>query len=124
VRFELCVELVEHDAGLDAGPALLNVQLQNASQVFRCIDDKACANRLSRLRCSAPAQRQRTALSGADSDDVDEVVTCARENDPSRLDLIDAGVGGIQRTGDPVEADFPAGLALQFSAKVVQRFSS
>ena len=36
---------------------------------------------------------------------------------PSGLDLIDAGVGGIERAGDRVEADFAFDLAFEFSLK-------
>ena len=59
--FELRVQLVEHDARLDARPALRDVHFEHAVEVLRRVDLKAGADRLAGLRRAAAAHRQRTA---------------------------------------------------------------
>jgi hypothetical protein len=52
------VQIIEHDAGLDAGPALLDVHLEQAIEILRRIDDESRADGLSRLRRAAATHRQ------------------------------------------------------------------
>ena len=59
---ELRVQLVEDDAGLDARPALFDVQLQDAVEILRRVDDDAGADGLAGLRRAAAPQRERAAM--------------------------------------------------------------
>ena len=54
------VQLVEHDARLDAGPRAVDVQLEHRLQIPRRVDDEAGADGLAGLRRAAAAQRDRT----------------------------------------------------------------
>jgi hypothetical protein len=40
VRLELAVEIVEHDAGLDRHAPALDVEIQDAREVLRAVDDE------------------------------------------------------------------------------------
>ena len=46
-------------------------------------------------------------------DDADDILAILGNHHAQRPDLIDAGVGGIERAGDRVEADFALDLALR-----------
>ena len=84
----------------------LGSHLEQAIEVLGRVDDQAAADRLAGLRRAAAAHRERAAKSRAELDDRDEVVLRPRNDDPDRLELIDAGVGGVERARDRVEADF------------------
>ncbi len=105
-RRELRVQLIEHDARLDARPALLRVHFEHAVVIFRGIDLNAFADRLPGLRRAAAAHGDGTAEAPADLDDADDILARLRNHDAQRPDLIDAGVGRIERARDRVEADF------------------
>ena len=117
--FEPGVQLVEDDPRLDARPALADVQLQNAVEILRRVHDDAGADGLAGLRRASAPHRQRTAMRGADPDDADQVFPGPGEDDAPRLDLVDAGVGGIQRAGDAIETDLPGQLVLEIAAEIV-----
>ena len=55
--FELPVEVVEHDARLDHAGAVLDVERDDAVQVFGEIDDDAVIDGLAALRGAAAARR-------------------------------------------------------------------
>jgi hypothetical protein len=97
VSFELRVQFIEHDARFDAGPPLLDVQFEDMIEIFRRVDDEAGANRLPRLRRPSAAHRHRTAMLRTSADDADQIVPRARKDDPPGLNLVDAGVSGIER---------------------------
>ena len=50
----------------------------------------------------------------ADLKRADDVLASLGNHHAQRPDLVDAGVGGIERAGDCVEADFALDLALEF----------
>jgi len=77
------------------------------------------ADRLSGLRCTASAHRERAAEAAADLDGPNDVVAVIHNDDAEWLDLIDTGVGRIQRAGDAVEANFTLDVALELAT---QRF--
>ena len=65
VRLQMRVQFIQHDARLDAHPALGGIQFQNAVVIFRGVDLKAFADRLAGLRSASSAHRQRaTKLAG------------------------------------------------------------
>ena len=103
---ELRVQFVEDDAGLDARPALLGVHFENAVVVFRNIDADAFADGLAGLRGAAAAHRDGAAKAATDFEDGKDVFARFWNDDAERFDLINAGVGGIERAGNLVEADF------------------
>ena len=119
VRLQLRVQLVEHDARLDARPALGDVHLEDAVEVLRGVDDEAGADRLAGLRRAAAARRDRDAVAAGDLDRPDDVLARARDDDAERLDLIDAGVGGIERARDGIESDFAFDRALKVEPESV-----
>jgi hypothetical protein len=66
MRFELAVEVVEHDAGLDHAAAVLNVEREQAVEVFGKIDDDAVVDGLAALRGAAAARGDDPAAVPAD----------------------------------------------------------
>ena len=71
VRPQAGVELVEHDARLDACPAFLDVHIEHRVQILRGVHHQAGADGLAALGRAAPAQRDRAPEAGADADDGD-----------------------------------------------------
>jgi len=70
------------------------------------VSNEAAADGLTGLRGAPAAQRQRAAELVAEAHRGDDVVTIAGHDHAERFDLIDAGVGGIKRASDAIEADF------------------
>jgi hypothetical protein len=91
------VQLVQYDARLDADPALSRVHLEDAVEVLRRVDNEAAADRLPGLRRATAPHRQRTAVFRADGHRLDHIVPGFGDDHAERLDLVDAGVGGIER---------------------------
>ena len=60
--FELAVEVVEHDAGLDHAGAVFDVEREDAVQVLGEIDDDPVVDGLAALRGAAAARGDDQAL--------------------------------------------------------------
>ena len=97
VRAQRRVQLVEHHAGLDARPSLVGIDLEDAIQVLRGVEHEAGADRLAGLRRAAASRRDRHAVPRGDLDGAHHRLGRSRDDDAERLDLVDAGVGRIQR---------------------------
>ena len=55
---------------------------------------------------------------GTKLDDTNQIVARSREHDALRFDLVDAGVGRIERTGNAIETNLAAGLLLEIPMEV------
>ena len=119
VRREMRVQLVEHDAGLDARPPLGRVDLQHPVEEPGGIELQPRADGLTRLRSAAPAGGDRHPVPAGDLDGAQHVVAVADDHHPGRFDLIDAGVGGVQDATDPVEAHLAVDGRLQIALQAV-----
>ena len=104
-RSQVGVEIVEHDAGLDARPAFVGVDLEDAIQVLRRVEHQAGADRLAGLRRAAAARRDRRAVLRRQFHHARHVLGRAWHDHADRLDLVDAGVGRVQRARDAIESD-------------------
>ena len=109
------VQLVEHDARLDARPPLRRVHLEQPVEVLRGVDDDAAADGLTRLRSAAAPHRQRAAMTAAGGHRTHDVFARLDHHHAERLDLIHAGIGGIERTGDGVEPHLALDVALELA---------
>ena len=109
------IQFVEHDARLHADPALFDIEFEDLVVIFRSVDLQARADGLAGLRGAAAAQRDGAAKLAGDAHDADQVFARFGDHDAEGLDLIDAGVGGIEGAGDGVEADFAFDLRFQFA---------
>src|SRR5687768_12817700 len=56
-------------------------------------------------------------MARGDGDRADDIVTRARHNDGERLDLINAGVGGIERTRYPIEPDLAVNRRFEIASQ-------
>ena len=74
MRTQFGVQFVEHNARLDAHPALGDVQLEDAVQVFRRVGDQARSDGLSSLGRAAAAHGQGATVFRADSHQPDQGV--------------------------------------------------
>ena len=111
------VEVVENAARLDADPALARIDLEDAAEVFREVEDDAGADGLSGLRGAAAARRDRHAELRTRLDRRRDVRLRLRHDDAERHDLINARVGGVQRPADAIEADFALETRLEKGLK-------
>ena len=75
------VQLVQHDARLDARPALRGVHLQKPVEVLRRVNDDAAADRLAGLGRAASSHRQRAPVFPTGCDDPDDVVARLHDHD-------------------------------------------
>ena len=116
---QLRVQLIQHDARLDAHPALFRVHFEHAVEVFRDVDLQAGRRSPARLRRAAAAQGDRTAEAPADLERAQNVLAMPGDHHAQRLDLVDAGVGGIERAGDGVEADLAFDGAFELAPQSV-----
>ena len=97
-RRKLRVQLVEHHARLDARPALASAFTSRTRLiVLRRVDLNALSDGLSGLRRAASAHGEGAAEAAADFDGADDIFAILGNDHAQRPDLIDAGVGGIER---------------------------
>ena len=99
------VQVVEHHAGFDPRPSLVRVDLDHPVQILRGVEHEAGADRLAGLRGAAAPRRERDAMSGGDRNGANHRLGGLGNDDAQRLDLVDAGVGGVKRARNLVEAD-------------------
>ncbi len=102
------VQLVEHDARLDPCPALVPVDLEDAVQIFRGIEDETGTDGLPGLRRAATSRGNGHTVPRGNLHRPHHIVWCPGNDEPERFDLIDAGVGGVERARDPIETDLAA----------------
>ena len=104
VRGEVVVELVENNAGLGARPALLGVHLDHVPHVLGEVHDHGLAHRLARQAGAAAPGQHGHAVAVGGLDHGYHVLGVTGQHHAHRLDLVDAGVGGVQQARHLVEA--------------------
>src|ERR1051325_2962483 len=118
---QMPVQLVEHHTRFDPGPALGHVDFDDAVEIFRRVELNAGADRLPRLRRAAAPRGNRRPMLPGDLDRADDILARARDHDPDRLDLIDAGIRRVQRAGDGIETNFALDLLAQLALESLPR---
>ena len=108
---ELTVQLVQHDAGLDPGPAFFPVDLDDLVQVLAEIGDYGVVDRLARQAGAAGPGQHRHAVVAGHLHYSQNVVLVPGNHHTHRLHLVDAGVGAVEHSGKWVETHL-AGDAL------------
>ena len=115
------VELVEHHPRLDPGPALGDVQFEDAIEILRRVELQPGADGLARLRRAAAARRDRHTVPARGLHRPHDIVPGPGDDDAERHDLIDAGVSGVEGARDAVEPDFALDLFLELLLKGARR---
>ena len=95
VGFELCVEMVQHQPGLHRHGALLDVEIDDAAQVFAEVDHQTGTHGLSTLAGAAAARHDGHIQFAADAQGGDHIVVAARHQHRQRQALVDRGVRGV-----------------------------
>ena len=113
VRLELTIEIVKHDPGLDRAALALDVEIQNAGQVFRAVHHQRLADGLPRLRGAAAARQHAHAVGAGNADRALGLFDGLGRDHAQRHDLIMRGVGRIAPAGEAVEPYFTTQLGLQ-----------
>ena len=101
---QLAIELVEHDARLDRAAAFGGIELDDAVEMRRAVDDERRVDRLARLGRSAAARRHRHAFGAANRDRPFGLLHRARRHHAERRHLVMGRVGGVAPAGEGVEA--------------------
>ena len=114
---ELPVEVVEHDARLDHARAVLDVERDDAVEVFGEVDDDAVIDGLAALRGAAAARRDDPPVVAGDRQRPQRLVHGPGNHDPGGHDLIERGVGGIAAAVERVEEDVAGDLPGQTRGK-------
>ena len=113
VRLELAVEIVEHDARLDRAAGALDVEIEDARQIFRAIDDQRFADRLPGLRRSAAARQHGRTLAARNRYRPIGFFDGARRDHAHRHDLVVGRVGGVAAARKTVELNLAGQFGLQ-----------
>ena len=113
VGFELAVEIVEHDAGLDRAAPVLDVEIDDAGEIFGAVDDQPLAHRLPALRGAAAAGQQLHALCPGNSYRPFGFFYRAGGDHAEGHDLVMGGVGGVAAAGKAVELHIARQFGLQ-----------
>ena len=87
------VQFVEDDARFDPDGAIRPREIDDAVEVLGRIELQPGADGLSCLRCAAASRRDGNAVSRGDLHRADDILARLRNDDPERLNLVDAGVG-------------------------------
>ena len=113
MRLELAIEIVEHDAGLDRATRALDVEIEDAGEVFGTIHHQRFADRLPGLRSSAAARQHADAFGTGNADRPLGFLDRARGDHADRHDLVMRGVGRVTAAGETVELHLAAQFGLQ-----------
>ena len=108
VGLERGVELVLDHPGLDAHPAVLDVDVEDGVHVPRDVDHQAVGERLAVGAGAAPARREHhlaMRLASGQAGDALEVLAVARAQHGLGQALVDGVVGGEHRAGGEVRGD-------------------
>ena len=108
VGFKLPVEIVEHDAGLHRAAGALDVEIEDAGEVFRAVHHQRLADRLTGLRGAAAARQHADAVGAGKLNCPLGLLHGARHHHADRHDLVMRGVGGIAPAREAVETHLPA----------------
>ena len=120
-RAQLRVQVVKHHAGFHARPPLVGVDLEDPVQVLRRIEHQSRANGLTGLRGAAASGRDRHTMPRSDVHRVHYRFGRAREDHAQRLDLIDAGVGRVERARDAIEPHLTVDGGFKFALEGYHR---
>ena len=102
--FEVAVELVEHDAGLDHAAPSRNVELNDAVEIFGAVDDEGAIDGLAALGGAAAARQHGHAFLARQRNGALGLRDRARRHHPDRHDLVMGGVGCIAAAREAIEA--------------------
>ncbi len=111
--FELPVEIVEDNAGLDHAAPAGDIEFQQAIEILRAIDHERFIDRLPALRCSAPARENADALGPCERDSAFGLRDRARQNETERHDLVVRGVGRVTAAAKGIEVNLARYFRLQ-----------
>ena len=103
VLLELAVEVVEHDPRLDHTRAVLEVERDDAVQVFGEIDHNAVIDGLATLRGAAAARRHDPSLVAGNRQRPQRLVHGFRHHHARGHDLVERGVGRIAAAVEGIE---------------------
>ena len=99
---------------------LVGIDLENPVEMLRGVEHQAGADRLPGLRRAAASRRDRHAVSRGDPDRAHHRFGRARNDDAERLDLVDAGVGRVQRARHLVEANFAVDRGFELALQILR----
>ena len=105
VRPKLGVQLVQDDAGLDASPSLFGIHLEDSVEILGHVQDDCSADGLTAEGRPGAAGQDRHGRPPADIHHGQDVLFRLRDYQAEGLDLVDAGVGAVERLGHRVEAN-------------------
>ncbi len=91
-----CIQLVEDDAGLDARPALLGIDLDYAIQMTAEIDHQGFVDRLPGQAGAGGTWRDRQAVFSGQRDGGDDILDGAWNEHRMGHELVEAGVGAVE----------------------------
>ena len=117
VPSEPAVEVVEHDAGLDHAGAVLDVERDDAVQMFREIDDDAVVDGLAALRGAAAARRDDPSGVAGDRQRPQRLVHGPGHHHARGHDLVERGVGRVAAAVEGIEEHVARNFAAQTRGK-------
>ncbi|KNX42614.1 hypothetical protein ROTO_09160 [Roseovarius tolerans] len=113
VRFERAVEIIQNDPRLDHRALSFDVQLEDAVEMFRAIDDQPGIHRLTALRGAATAHCERDFGGTGGLNSGCDILGCAWHDHACGHDLVDRGIGRIAPARKGIEAGFAPHLAAE-----------
>ena len=99
--------------GLDRAALALDVEIEDAGQVFGTVHHQRFADRLAGLRGAAAARQHADPFRAGNAYRPFGFFYRARGNHADRRDLIMGGVGGVTAAAEAVEMHVPAQFGLQ-----------
>ena len=100
---ELPVEVIEHDAGLDAAGAARGVEIEQPIEKAGAVDDEARIDRLAALRRAATARRYRYPRIPRNRQGRLRRLHRPRHHDARRHDLVARRIGCISTPAERIE---------------------
>ena len=109
--FELAVEVVEHDAGLDHAGAVFDVEREEPIQVLGKVDDDSLVDGLAALRRPAAARGDDQALVPGNRKRPQRLVHGPGNHHAEGQNLVERGIGRVAAAVEGVEENIARRLA-------------
>jgi hypothetical protein len=91
---------------------LIGIEFQDLVQVLRNVNDEGSAYGLSGKAGAAAARQDGNVVFARDRNGGHDVIGMTWDDDPDRLDLVNAGVGAVQHSADIIKSHLAVNVIL------------
>ena len=124
VRFEKCIEFIEHHARLGHDPAFLCVEVENVIHIFRHIHHNTAAHHTAGKPGATASGNDRGLMFIGEVDDMQNILFVFGQNNANGFNLIHARISAVKNARHLIKTHFALNFLHQHSCEVHRQSSS